>query len=284
VLEPPRLRIGEVGSLELAVVTPPDHAVHPVTPPTEVEGLWILAAETQPVVEEPSRWIHRTVLRVRAREVGTFTFPGIQVAVESADGAITKLSVDPKPIEVVSVLAEVPDRILPYGPRPVPAVESHTAFWGPAAAGALAAFAVVGLVALARRQRRIAADAGARPPAEPRRAAWDVARSDLQGARACDDPFEAADRAHRALRRFVTHRYPCQVTGLTTPELREAEPPFAARSRWPELVDVLTGLDELRFRPADAPGVREALRDGLGPLLDRSDAFVEDSVPPEARA
>ena len=42
VLEPPRLGLGEVAVLELAVITPPDHRPRAYSPPESVPGFWIL--------------------------------------------------------------------------------------------------------------------------------------------------------------------------------------------------------------------------------------------------
>ncbi|MCH8131581.1 MAG: hypothetical protein IIA30_03425, partial [Myxococcales bacterium] len=140
-MEPPQLRIGQVATLELVVVTPPEHSVRPVAAPTDVPGLWILAAEAQPVSKESTRWIHRTALRVRARSLGAFTFPAMSVEVEAPDGGVAALAVDALSIEVVSILPEIPDRITPYGPRRFPPTQMRTPIWGPAAAGAIGALA-----------------------------------------------------------------------------------------------------------------------------------------------
>ena len=47
-VEPPVLRIGDVATLEIVVVTPPEHRVRPISPP-EVEGIWLLDSEALPV-------------------------------------------------------------------------------------------------------------------------------------------------------------------------------------------------------------------------------------------
>ncbi len=286
ILEPPQLRIGQVATLELVVVTPPEHSVRPVAAPTEVQGLWILAAEVQPVSKESTRWIHRTALRVRARSIGEFTFPAMSVEVEAPDGGIAALAVDALSIEVVSILPEIPDRITPYGPRRFPPTETSTPIWGPAAAGAIGALAIVGLVALAHRQRRSGSKPDGTTPDPPLTASWVLGKQDIQSARdrATSHPFEAAGAASLAMRRYMTRRYPCRVTGLTTQELVETAPPFAATSRWPVFVDLLERLDRFRFLPADDPGVRERLTESLGALLDGCDAFIEDSTPPEERS
>lgn len=285
-LEPPQLRIGQVATLELVVVTPPEHLIRPVALPTDVQGLWILSAEAQPVSKESTRWIHRTALRVRARTVGEFTFPAMSVQIEAPDGEVAALAVDALSIEVVSILPEIPDRITPYGPRRFLLTETRTPIWGPAAAGAIGALAIVGLVALAHRQRRLGSEPDGTTPGPPATAAWVLGKQDIQSARdrSTSHPFEAADAASLAMRRYMTRRYPCSVTGLTTQELFETTPPFAATSRWPVFVSLLEQLDRFRFLPPDDPGVREQLTEGMGALLDGCDAFIEASTPPEERS
>ena len=286
VMEPPQLRIGQVATLELVVVTPPEHSVRPVAAPTDVPGLWILAAEAQPVSKESTRWIHRTALRVRARSLGAFTFPAMSVEVEAPDGGVAALAVDALPIEVVSILPEIPDRITPYGPRRFPPTQMRTPIWGSAAAGAIGALAIVGLVALARRQRRLGSETVGAAPGPPVTASWVLGKQDIQSARdrSTSHPFEAAAAASLAMRRYMTRRYPCSVTGLTTQELVETTPPFAATSRWPVFVNLLERLDRFRFLPPDDPGVRERLTESMCALLDACDAFIENSTPPEDRS
>ena len=53
-------------------------------------------------------------------------------------------------------------------------------------------------------------------------------------------------------------------------------------TRWPVLLDLLGRLDDLRF-PPPADGSRAALATAAFALVDEAAAFVEDSVPAEAR-
>jgi hypothetical protein len=295
VLEPPRIGVGQVAELELAVVTPPGHTPRPFSPPSELPGLWLLSADRLPVEKQPTRWVHRTRLRVRARASGRFAWPASVLEVEAPDGSVSALPVAGLPVEVVSILPDYPDRFTPFGVRrPAPAARRSGSVWGPAAAGALAALAGVGLVALARRRRDRAQDAAAeagsaraeppwnREPAEP---PWRRAREDLAQARerAARDPFAGAHATARALRRYLARRFGADAIGRTSEELAAATPPFAARSRWPAFVAILRGLDEFRFLPESDPSVRQALAARVAALLVEAEAFVEDSTPPEAR-
>ncbi len=289
VLEPARIGIGQVAELELAVVTPPGHVARPWAPPGEVAGLWILDVETLPVEKEPARWLHRTRLRVRARAVGTALWPAGSVDVEAPDGSVAAVTWEALAVEVPSVQPEVPGRSTPFGVRSTGAAALRdappAAFWGPAAGGALAALACVGLVALARRRRRSARS----PPPEPavgQSPPWTRALADLEAASALADdrPFAAAHATALALRRYVERRFGARAAGRTTEELLEETPPFAAASRWPALLRILQGLDALRFRAESDPDARRALSARLGDLLDGARHFVEDSIPPESRS
>jgi hypothetical protein len=285
VLEPAQIGVGQITTLELAVVTPPGFTLESYAPPPPPPGLWLLDAESPPVEKTDTRWIHRTRLRLRARETGKHAWPGGRIAVEAPDGKRLELPLPEHPIEVVSILPEYPDRMTPFDARAPPAARVESGpVWGPAVMGALAAFALVGLVALAKRRREAAvqeANAPA-PPAGP--PCWEQAREELAAARGRVEvePFEAAHGLSLGLRRFVERRFGADATGRTGEELRAAEPPFAARSRWPALLALLGELDELRFRPASDGATRAALAARLDALLDAGETFVEDAVPPEA--
>ena len=286
VLEPPRFGVGQVALLELAVVTPPGHVPRPFAPPEELAGLWLLDSEPLPVEKEPSRWIHRTRLRLRARQAGRFVWPATRVEVEAPDGSLSTLAVDALPVEVTSILPELPDRLTPFGVRAPPGESGPVgSVWGPAAAGALAALAGVGLVALARRRRREPARDAAPSASPPGPPPWERAVEDLEVARELSQraPFEAAHATAVALRRYVARRFGTDAAARTSEELEETTPPFAATSRWPAFLAILRSLDELRFRPAADRSTGEALDARLGGLLDQAFAFVEDSTPPEAR-
>lgn len=288
VLEPPRIGVGQVAELELAVVTPPGHAPRPWTPPDEVAGLWILDGETLPAEKEPARWLHRTRLRVRARAVGPTLWPAGSVEVEAPDGSLRAVAWPALAVEVTSILPELPGRTTPFGVRSTGSGArdmSPASFWGPAAAGALATLACVGLVALARR-RRSSGEAPAPEPLAPPPPPWTLARSDLESARALasERPFDAAHATALALRRYVERRFGARAAGRTTEELVREGPPFVAASRWPALCTILQGLDALRFRAETDPDARHALVARLDDLLDEARAFVEDAIPPESRS
>jgi hypothetical protein len=286
VLEPPRIGVGQVAELELAVVTPPGHTPRPFSPPSELPGLWLLSADRLPVEKQSTRWVHRTRLRVRARASGRFVWPASLLEVEAPDGSVSALSVAEVPVEVVSILPDYPDRFAPFGVRrPPPAARRGGSVWGPAAAGALAALAGVGLVALARRRRGSAQDAPADPGAARVEPPWNLAREDLAVAResAAGDPFAGAHATAVALRRYLARRFGADTIGRTSEELAAAAPPFGVRSRWPAFVAILRGLDEFRFLPESDRSVREALATRVAALLAEAEAFVDDSTPPEAR-
>ena len=68
VLEPPRIEIGDLFTVEVAVVTPPGHRVAPAQVPKAIPGLAIVDAERPSVSHEPGRWVHHSAsARARAR-------------------------------------------------------------------------------------------------------------------------------------------------------------------------------------------------------------------------
>ncbi len=280
-LEPPRIRVGELATLEVAVVTPPDHRVTPYRPPQAVRGFWLLDAEALPTLRSGNGLIHRTRIRIRARDVGGFVWPAGQIEVERPDGSAERVALAALPIEVVSVLPEFPDRLIPFGVRPLPEVLKPRSILAPAAAGALAALACVGLVTLARRRRarRVPAP-GVRAHGE---APWNAARRALARAEriAVDDPRSAAGRGALVLREFMAGRFGADAVARTTEELAEAKPPFGAKSRWPAFVALLRRFDAIHFRPASGES-REEAEARVRPALDEARAFVEEARPPEA--
>jgi hypothetical protein len=280
VLDPPRLRLGDVATLERVVVTPPGYRVAAFVPPAAPGGFWLLDAETPPPERLASRWIQRTRLRIRAREPGRFEWPGGTLDVEAPGGETRPLAIAALPIEVVSVLPDAPDRLTPFGVRELPeSAAGAGALWAAAGAGALAA---LGALATGRRMVRRARARRAAPsapapsePPEPR------ARAGFAGARAAlpADARAAADMASAALRRFVMQRFGAPAHARTTEELETTAPPFALSSRWPRLLALLRALDGERFAPP-ARGGADAAR--VGELLDAAEAFVEQSQPPAA--
>ena len=279
VLEPRILGVGEVGLVELSVVTPPGHAVHPVESPVEVAGLWLLGSEALEVEKRASRWVHRTRLRVRAREVGSLEWPAGTLDVEAPDGSVASVSFEALPIEVASVLPEYPDRLSPFGMRsPEPEVGSAGSL-ASAAAGAGLTLAVLAVVALVRRRMRDRASSGS--AAEPREPPWVTARTALATAREQVDldPLAAADGAVRALRRYMARRFGADAEARTTEELAAAIPPFAATSRWPRFVALLEELDAQRFPPHES-----VLAQRIAALVAEVEAFVEETIPDGARS
>jgi hypothetical protein len=284
VLEPSQIGVGQVAKVALTVTSPPDFVPRPFAAPDELPGLWLLGVERLPVEKQASRWIHRSHLRLRAREVGSFTFPGGAVELEGPDGELSRLPFEPLAVEVVSVVPEYPGRTTPFGPRSAPRSARPGAVWGPALGGALAALAAVGLVALQRRRRRQQTRRVAPVPPAPE-PPWTLALEELARARALGrtEPFNAAHATALGLRRYVERRFRTPAAGLTSEELGEATPPFAATSRWPAFVAILRSLDGLRFRPEGDPTTRDVLAGRLQDVLAEAEAFVEDSIPPEAR-
>jgi hypothetical protein len=282
VLEPPEVGIGGVAAVELAIVTPPDHHARPFQPPPEIHGFWLLDAETLPVEKHPGRWVHRTRIRIRAREVGRFVWPAGSVAIESPDGKVAALPLAALPLAVTSVLPELPDRDTPFGARSLPAPSAGPGRWGAAGAGAAAALAAVALVALVRRTIQRRTRLTALPPQPP----WIRAREELREASAatCADPLAAAHLVAVALRRYMARRFGADAPARTTEELRAAAPPFAATTCWPAFLAILHGLDAIRFRPEAEAGERAAVSERVGALLAQAKAFVEDSIPPEDRS
>lgn len=282
-LEPPRLRLGEVATLEFAVVTGPGAELRHFEPPAAPDGLELVGIETPPPEDQGQRRVHRIRLRLRPLRTGSLTWPRSHVVVQEPDSPPRELRIGPRVIEVASVLPERPDRLAPFGVRGPPPGASRGS-WASAALGAAATLALVGLVVLARRghgRRRRTAD---EPPAVGPRP-WTRARAELAGVRAtaADDPFAAAHRLSTELRRYLGTRYAVDALARTSDELSRAEPPFAVRSHWPGLVALLADLDALRFRPEADTDARLALAARLAEALEAVEAFVEDGVPPEQR-
>jgi hypothetical protein len=285
VLEPPRIRVGEVATLEVAVSAPPGHVVRPPALPKAPEGLWILGSESLPVEREPTRWLHRTQVRVRARDVGALTWPEGVVEIEAPDGTRTPLAVASLEIEVVSVMPEHPGRLVPFGARePTEPDAPSGSVLVPGAIGAglaLAALAAARALGRRRAQRAAAAEAAAgapaaAPPWEEARAAFALARDE-----AAADPFAASHRAARALRRYAGRRYGTHAEACTARELAAATPPFGATTRWPLLLAALEGLDAHRFRPRSDREAADALAGALPQALAAAERFVAETLPPE---
>jgi hypothetical protein len=282
VLEPTRIGVADVATLEIAIATPPGHAPRPLALPEAPAGLWILGAEALPVEREAARWLHRTRVRVRAREPGRVTWPEGFALIETPSGAVERLATPPLGIDVVSILPEFPDRLVPFGVRepPADAARGSSALVG-AALGASAVLAWLAAARIRSRHRaRLAAAAAvsALPPIDP---PVEAARAALRQARelAAREPFEAGDLAARALRRYASGRFGVGAHARTCEELAAVAAPLAATTRWPLLVESLRALDGQRFRPRGDPEVRAALAESLPGALALAERFVDETLP-----
>jgi len=279
VVEPPELAIGETATVEIAVVTPPDHRLEPPGTPENVEGLWILAAEQAPPAREAGRWVHRARFLVRARATGELVWPAQTVFVETPRGERVELPLAERPLRVIEVSREFPGRSEPFGFREPREPGRSFGFLLPAALGAtlaLAAFALAGLVRRARSARR-EVERAPEPGAESSPGAEAEAALAAAGARVDDDPVAAADAASSALRRYVALRTRAPTDVSTTEEIAALPPPFLLARRWPELLRLLRALDAGRFRPGALAGAAE--REALRAELRAARALVEDAEP-----
>jgi len=305
VLEPDRIRAGEVAALEIVVTTPPGHRLLPIVLPSELPGFWILDAETLAVDKQDGRWIHRTRVRLRARELGQFVWPAQPVEIEAPGGTLQRLVLDGRPLEVVSVQTDFPGRDVPFGLRESPgALPARGSAWGAAATGALAGGAVVALVGLIRRVRRrrralpselaTAASGSALSPWRAACLALDGIAAHLDGkpvaphldgkpgaAHLDAEPGAATDALARTLRSYATQRWRRDVSALTTPELAAITPPAEAARHWPALLELLRSLDDARFLPGTVAAAQRAAR--ARDTLARVRAFVAATTPPGAR-
>ena len=252
VFEPPRLALGDTARVEVAVITPPGWSVRPIATPESVAGLWILETGRPVVDRQPSRWIQRTELRVRARRTGEFVWPALRVVALSPDAVQTLLTTEPRPFHVIPLSEEMAPRAVPFGYRRPELRHEDTRPWLPASLGAAATLAAFGLVWLVRtvrtRTKRIEA------PTEEPAAPWRAAQATLATAEeyAASDPVRAADMASAAVRLYVARRYRTTTLTDTTEELAQRDPPFGLASRWERLLALLTALDAVRFLPANS--------------------------------
>ena len=274
VLEPPRIEIGDVFMVELAVVTPPEHRVAPAPVPKAVPGVAIVDASVPSVERQPGRWVHRQRFRARARSTGPLLWPALEVTVAAPDGAEQVLRTAARPFEVVSLLEEHPERRSPFGFRsPRVGAEPGPGAWLGALLGSLATLAALGLVTLVRRVRRSAPPDAPALPAGAGDLASAQALAALHAAEAEPDPVHAADLASQALRSWAADRFEAPLLRwATTEEIAARPPPFLLHTRYAALVAVLEALDALRFPPL--PG---DARGALGAALARARAFVLDA-------
>lgn len=284
VIEPPQLRVGDVAQIEVAVVTPPDHAVRPLALPEAATSgpLWVLEVEALPVTKRGLRWTHRTRLRVRAREVGSGTWPALTLEVVGPEGEPSTLRTEPRPFEVVSVLPVFPDRVTPFSLR-LPETSAGLSPWVAAAGGATAALAGVGVVALVRRRRRYAAERARHRAASAARAVdapWSAALAELTAAaNASNSEWRcSADTIAVALRRYAGKRWGFAISCRSTEELAALAPPFALARRWPTALAWLRELDALRFRPGAANDAPEQVRH----IAEAAARWIEETIPAES--
>jgi len=211
-------------------------------------------------------------------------WPGGSVEIEAPDGEVQGLALEPFAIEVVSVLPEYPDRLIPFGVREPadPGEGGGSGALAGAVAGAAITLAVVAAARSLARRRARRSELSPPPPegpaAEP---PWEEVRTALARARdlAARDPFLASDLAARALRRYAGRRFAIGAEASTSEELAGAPAPFAAATRWPLFVAALQALDAHRFRPRDDPEAREAVANGLPGALAEALRFVEETAP-----
>ncbi|MCP5060392.1 MAG: hypothetical protein GY937_27150 [bacterium] len=280
ILEPPRLEIGETATLEVAIAVQPGTRVGPVPSPDEIPGVWILGIDGPSMSSTPLRDIHHTRFRIRAREVGSFTWPASDVQIVRPDGKKRRLEIPARSFRVRSVVRDVPGQLTFFSYRDSPLLGERGEASGvvlPALVGAALALAGVGLFALVRRARAV--PQGSELEAGTEQAPWRATQAALAAASeiAESDLPRAADMASAALRVFVDQRFRTNTTRATSEELRGCKRPFLLTTRWDKLLDLLERLDGLRFppRPSDLEVGVQALRELIGEVQ----AFVADAVP-----
>jgi len=251
VLEPGRIRAGDVAVLEVVVATPPEHVLRPVRMPAAVPGLRVLDRTRLPVRREDGRWVHRVRIRVRAREVGQLAWPAQRVEVETADGSVTGLELEGRPIEVASVLPDHPGRSAPFGLREPTLGATGPGAWTGAVAGSLATLAALAAVALWRRRRRARAVGPSRAPAA---APPDPAQALERARRALAEDAPAAARALAiALRAGLARHLGRDALSGSVPELRSRLAEAGASAEARAVVALLERVEALRFAPPAQP-------------------------------
>jgi hypothetical protein len=279
VIEPPELTIGQTATVEVAVVTPPDHRLEPFEGPGAVEGLWILGVEQPPPERTAARWVHRVLFRVRSRTTGELTWPAGIAFVGTPDGERVPVMLAERPLRVAEIGGETSERTEPFPYRAAREPSAGGPFLLPALLGGALALAALALFGVVRRAR-----AARSAPAEAAFAAPDVG-ADVRGDRALEaaiaavaaDPVGAAAAGSAALRAWVAERTGAPGPAATTEELAALVPPFAMSRAWPELLAILGRLDLARFR-AGALSDAIAQRD-LESTLHAARALVRAAAP-----
>lgn len=279
VIEPPQLRVGDVAVVEVSVVTPPGHRVPPVRPPPEVDGIWLLGAEVLPVAVDGARLVHRTRIRIRARDTGSFTWPALAVEIEDANGVRTSLATQERPFQIVSMLPLAPERVDPFAYRLPAATPGGLAPWPAAAAGAAATLAALalGVVAL-RLRRRARTRAIARAQLRAARP-WIEALATLESTRVRDasEWREAGGAGAQALRHYVARRFGMPaIEACPSEELATLRPPpLLSQTHWHEGLSCLYALDAERFRNLATPDAAAHTRRAL----DAAAEWVRATIP-----
>ena len=280
VIEPPRVYVGELVDVEVAVVTPADHGVLPVALPEEVPGFWLLDARELPPRDDGARRIHRTRVRIRAREAGGHRWPDLVATAVAPSGDRIPVPIPGREVEVVSNRELVAHRSGPFdlrAPPGGPGAPLRAALLG-GALGAGGVLAAMGIRRLHRRRRALESAAAAEVEADVEApASFARVRAALDGAaqRASLAPREAAGAAVVALRGYFGERYRLDLSASTVEELEVREAPIPWRSTWPEFLEILRALDGIRFPPR--PGPEAATR--LAETLERARALVERTAP-----
>jgi len=279
-LEPPTIGIGAVTTAVLLVSTPPDHRVLPLPAP-EIQGVWVLESLVDPTEKSPTRWLHRTRVRLRPQETGTYVFPQSELTIESASGEQRVLHVASREFRVASILPSFPDRTAPFGLQEPGRGAASGGFWLPALFGAATALAAVAAVARWRRRREHRATAlPGEPDDGPPATLRDWSQGEMQRAFETLDaePREAANVAARFIRHYVESRFHTPTSASTTEELAAQKPPLAAHSYWPDFVLVLRSLDDLRWRPTTRSPAEDVHR--ARGALEAAQSFLESASPP----
>jgi hypothetical protein len=277
VIEPPRIEVGDAFWVEIAVITPPDHRV-PLAPiPKAIDGLWVLDAGRPELDRQAGRWVHHQRIRARARAVGEFRWPSVEVPIEAPDGSQHVLTVPPRPFSVVSLLAEHPTQRSFFSYRePQGDAKGRSSPWLPAIVGALFALGAVALISWVRRARN---EEATRSPRDVRHSPnGDTPRALAalrNAAAAASDPVHAADLASLALREWAAHRgRDAGLRAATAEELAYRTAPPLLASRYEGFVSLVGELDALRFPPL-GPDAEARARDTIGRTL----SFVAGADP-----
>jgi hypothetical protein len=269
VIEPPRIEVGDAFWVEIAVITPPDHRV-PLAPiPKAIDGLWVLDAGRPELDRQAGRWVHHQRIRARARAVGEFRWPSVEVPIEAPDGTQHVLNVPARPFSVVSLLAEHPTQRSFFSYRePQADSDRRSGPWLPGLVGALFALGAVALFSWVRRTRN---DDAARSPGDVRLPANGHTERALaalhHAAEAVSDPVHAADLASLALREWASDwGRDAVLRAATAEELANRTAPPLLASRYEGFVALVRELDALRFPPL-GPEAETRARDSIGRAL-----------------